>query len=95
MYFCIKLVLYAQVCNNILIAYSCKHIVYFCIRKLDAQVCKSCIYFSCQCPMDFLFIITNRIYCVGLLRGRKIPFGQMQENMDACKLLEVEDREAN
>jgi hypothetical protein len=45
--------------------------------------------------MDFLFIITNRIYCVGLLRGRKIPFGQMQENMDACKLLEVEDREAN
>jgi hypothetical protein len=46
-YFYIKLVLYAQVCNNTVIASNCKHIVYFCIRKLDAEVCKSCIYFSC------------------------------------------------
>lgn len=64
-------------------------------RKLDAQVCKSCIYFSCQCPMDFKFIITNAMYCVGLLRGRKIPIGQMQKNMDAHKLFVVEDLEAN
>ncbi len=43
----------------------------------------------------FLNIITNAMYCVGLLRGRKIPIGQMQENMDTHKLFEVEDLEAN
>jgi hypothetical protein len=45
--------------------------------------------------MDFKFIITYAMYCVGLLRGRKIPIGQMQENMDAHKLFEVENLEAN
>jgi hypothetical protein len=46
-------------------------------------------------PHGFLIIITNAMYCVGLLRGRKIPIGQMQENMDTHKLFEVEDLEAN
>ncbi len=35
------------------------------------------------------------MYCVGLCMSRKLSIGQMQENMDAQKLLEVEDLEAN
>jgi hypothetical protein len=35
------------------------------------------------------------MYCVGLSRSEKLPIGQMQEFMDAPKLFEVENLEAN
>jgi len=35
------------------------------------------------------------MYCVGFCRSRKLSIGQMQKNMDAQKLFEVEDFEAN